>query len=94
MSKTMIRTVVAFALAIAPSIYCTQSWAGAFQEGAEKALEHFKPKVEEKSAPEEKTWREKTEDKAGDAGQEFGRKVFEDCYKRASGQDPCGKEPE
>jgi hypothetical protein len=49
MSRTIVGTILAFALAIAPVFYCTQSWAElpvkAIAEAASKAVEKMKVKT-------------------------------------------------
>jgi hypothetical protein len=96
MSKTMIRTVVAFALAIAPSIYCTQSWAGMVGEAAEKTLqeglEHATQEPAQKSLSSriiDKTREEIGREGVREGGGELGRATRSHCSEETDEQSPC-----
>ena len=90
MSRTIVGTVLAFALAIAPVFYCTQSWAElpvkAIAEAASKAVEKMKVK----------TWwenhHEEVEDEARKKAGELLLKLPSDCAKEALERGTC-KDP-
>lgn len=89
MSKTTVGQFVAFALAIAPALYCTPSWAEPPLAPAGKEVEKAAPKVVEKIETWWKNHREEVEHKAGEEAVEVPMDLGMDCAKKVHKGGTC-----
>jgi hypothetical protein len=89
MSRTIVGTVLAFALAITPVFYCAQSWAGNLLEPVAKDAEAAAPKVVEEAKALWKDHRKEVGEEAAKIGVEVPVDISRDCFEKARKGETC-----